>query len=505
MNTPTESLSNRVAKGAGWTIATRFFLRGMGFLSTVILARLLTPEDFGLIALAMLLVEALSVMTEFSLNIALVVNKDYDRSHYNTVWTIKILKGIVFAIILAAFAETAASFFGDTRIENIIYFLCIYVVITGLENIGVVEYQKEMRFDYEFVLTATPRIVGFIITISCAYLWRNYWALVAGTIANKSSRLVLTYIMHPLRPRLTLVRWKELFSFSKWLVLNNIFVFLGGRSDTFFLGKYTGMSNIGVYSLAYEIATVTDMLIVMPIRRVFLSGFSKISDDIEALRNGYKMVLEVLTMVALPIAVGMGLVAEQLVPVVLGDKWMDVIPVLQVLVIFGVFQILYGVNGTIFHSQRKVQVVASMAIFRFVVLIPAVIWGVRTYGAVGAAYAVTISMGITFLISVYYITRTLKVSAYSLFIRVWRTAVSLFIMTIAVIAVPQIIGNNSEAPSLDDVTILSLKVCVGIIAYIIPHILFWLLAGRPHGPEKLALDYISIILNRIPKGISKPT
>src|SRR6185437_4494802 len=224
-------LNRQMAAGAAWMIFLRLAIRGLGFISVVILARLLTPADFGLIALATVIIAALELMSAFSFDVALIQKQGQSRAHYDTAWTITIIFSAITGLILVALAYPAARFYGDPRLQPIMYVLAAGTVVEGFQNIGVVAFRKEMDFSREFGFQISKKIFSFVVTVPLAFWLRNYWALVAGIVAGKAAGTIVSYMAHPYRARWSTAAWAELFHFSRWLFLNNFLGFLRARAS----------------------------------------------------------------------------------------------------------------------------------------------------------------------------------------------------------------------------------------------------------------------------------
>ena len=173
MTSDINDILKRAVKGAGWTVFMRFAVRFVGIVSTLILARLLVPADFGLVALATMLVAMLEAMSEFNFAIYLIRQQSADRSHYDTAWTLSALRGIIIALLLAALAPFAVDFFHEPRLENIVYAIALVTVLSGFTNIGIVDFQKSLEFHKEFQLLVYTRLCSFITTITLALLFRG--------------------------------------------------------------------------------------------------------------------------------------------------------------------------------------------------------------------------------------------------------------------------------------------------------------------------------------------
>ena len=221
-----------IAKGATWMILLRLCDRTLGLVSTLILARLLVPADFGLIAMAMSFIALIELAGAFSFEIALIQHPDPSREHYDTVWTLNLAFALGCAGLTAALASVAARFYAEPRLSLVMFVLSVGWIVQGLENIGIVNFRRRMDFSREFAFMFGKRIVGFVVTLTLAYALRSYWALIVGQLSIRFTGLVLSYAMEPFRPRLSVARRRELFSFSGWMLVSNIMgsVWLGCRT-----------------------------------------------------------------------------------------------------------------------------------------------------------------------------------------------------------------------------------------------------------------------------------
>ena len=173
-------------------------------------------------ALGSLVVATLAIFGQFSFDVVLIQNQKSDRQHYDTVWTLTIIRQILIALLLVLTAKQIAQYFGEPRLEIVIYFLCVCAIAEGFVNVAVVDFRKHLNFHKEFLLLIIPKLGAFVVGISLAFILRDYRALVGGVLTNSLVLLALSYIMHPYRPRLCLERWREVMNFSKYLLVNNI-------------------------------------------------------------------------------------------------------------------------------------------------------------------------------------------------------------------------------------------------------------------------------------------
>lgn len=189
-----------MASGAAWMVSARVIDKVLGLISTLILARLLAPADFGLVAMAVSIVALSELLSAFSFDTALVANAKPPESHYHTAWTLNVLFLGCTAILVTAFAYPASILFDDPRLVPTIAVLGLSLAIQGFENIGIVAFRKEMRFGKDFAFMLSKRVIGPCVTLPVAFATRSHWALVVGIVASRSACILLSYSMHPFRP-----------------------------------------------------------------------------------------------------------------------------------------------------------------------------------------------------------------------------------------------------------------------------------------------------------------
>ena len=192
-----------VYRGAAIAVALTWVLRAIGLVSVFILARLLTPSDFGVVGLAMTAVALVETFSYLGMKQALLRMEKPERDYYDTAFTIQLIMFSALGLLLFAIAGPAADFFREPRVEPVIYALSLRFVMLGLVNIGVVEFERDFAFGRDLKMKATARIVSFFVTVALALWLRSYWALVVGMIVQSLVLTVLSYTMQPYRPRLS--------------------------------------------------------------------------------------------------------------------------------------------------------------------------------------------------------------------------------------------------------------------------------------------------------------
>jgi O-antigen/teichoic acid export membrane protein len=174
-------------------------------------------------------------------------------------------------------ARPAAEYYRRPEVFHVLCALAFGPLFASLENIGVVRFRKELQFRKEFTFRASRRLLAFSVTLPLAFVMRSYRALVGGILMTKLGSSVLSYVAHEFRPRFCLTQAKELFSFSGWLLLNNMVIFFKERSTDFVVGRLLGPASLGVYSISYETANMPTVEVSAAINRALLPGFARIA------------------------------------------------------------------------------------------------------------------------------------------------------------------------------------------------------------------------------------
>ena len=486
------ALGLRMAKGAAWMIALRFALRAIGLVSMIVLARLLVPADFGLVAMATALAGALAAMSEFGFQIALIQNQAADRRHYDTAWTLGLVRGVIVAGALVACAGPLAAMLSDQRLEPILWLLALGVVVTSFENIAVVDFRKDLQFHREFAYRAIAKMASFAITVPLALIVRNYWALVVGIVAGQVAGVLLSYVMCTYRPRLSISAWRELVHFSKWLLFNSILSFVYQRTDTFVIGRFAGAGPLGLYSVAHEVASLPTTEMVAPVRAALLPGYSKLASDRERLRAGFATTFGLIVMTALPIAVAIGLLADPLVRIAFGEQWLAAIPVLEVLAVYGAINVCVANAWPVFIALGRPWITTALTALGVVLLVPLLLWSVQDAGIIGAAWSLVAVAALVLACTLSAAARLLSLSLVHLLSRVWRSFVAAAFMSIAVVFLE---GQRAQLTILSD---HALHLLVGLLSgsfiYLTTLYLLWFWTGSTDDPEPEAMRLLRGLL-----------
>lgn len=395
-NTPQRpgSLSKKVVRGGIWVFALRITNRGLGFIRTIILARLLVPEDFGLLGIAMLAIAMLETFSQTGFQTALIQKKEDVKSYLDTAWTVSAIRGILLFLILFFFSSLIAKFFNSPQATLVIRVIALSTLISGFKNIGILYFQKELEFDKQFIFSLSTTLTNLAVSIPLAFILKNVWALVLGGLAANFVGFYFSYIIHPYRPHIRLDKgeFKELFGFGKWVLGSSILIFLITQGDDIFVGKMLGVTALGIYQMAYLISNLPASEITHVISQVTFPAYSKMQEDLPKLREAYLNVLQLTAFISIPLAGGIFIFAPDFTQIFLGDKWMPMVPAIQVLVLAGLARSIAATTGPIFHGIGKPRIDTMWQVIRLIVLIALISPFTIRWGILGASISVLFSI-----------------------------------------------------------------------------------------------------------------
>ncbi len=391
--TPGGTLSQRVVKGGFWVFLFRIVNRGFSLIRLIILARILSPNDFGLMGIALLTISTLETFSQTGFQQALIQKKEDIQSYLNSAWTVLILRGFILFVILYFIAPYAAIFFDATEAKPIIRVIGFAILFRAFTNIGITYFKKELEFNKEFIYQFSGTLADFIVAISAVLILENVWALVLGLLAGSIVRCFISYLIHPYRPRLNFnsEKIKELFGFGKWIMGSSILVFLITQGDDIFVGKILGTTALGFYQLAYRISNMPATEITHVISQVSFPAYSKLQDNIPKLREAYLKVLQLTAFLSFPIAGLIFVLAPDFTKIFLGEKWMPMVPSMMVLALCGLIRSI-GATTIIFKSVGKPEISTKLQFARLILLVIIIYPLTIKWGILGASLAVLLSI-----------------------------------------------------------------------------------------------------------------
>ncbi len=493
----TGQIQRQAVKGVAWMLAFKVVDRSLGLVSTLILVRLLTPADFGIIAIAMAFIAMAELVAGFGFDIALIQNRHATDAHFNTAWTCNVFLGLAIAAIMIAAATPISIFYGRNELFVVVCALGAGPAIGGFENSGIATFRKDMNFAREFLFLFSKRALAFAVTIPLAFWFRDYTALVAGMLVSRMVGVVLSYLLHPFRPRISISKIGEMFRFSKWNLMNNLILFARERSTDIVVGRLHGPAALGIFNISNELSNLPLTELSAPINRALIPAFARLQDDLPAVRSAFVSTIGLLALLALPAALGIAAIAPLLVPVVLGPSWLDAVPLMEVLAFSGglvafqspVCAILIGCGwpDLVFRCHVVFVVSLLIALFGFSLGV-----GIDVKAAALAMLAAALVSTPVFF---WQLARKTGISLLAIGASVVRPLLAATLMWAAVrflMAAP-----NASDEMLRSFALLGIGIVLGAIVYAISLAALWSIMGRPAGAELLVIEQLRDRLIRL--------
>lgn len=490
-------MRGRLVAGTMWSVAMRWSLRGLGLISTLVLARLLTPEDFGLVAMALSAQAFVDLFFFMGIELVLLRDKNAGEKDFNLAWSLRLVQASLAAVAVAALAPVGAAWFDEPAIALLMPVTALAMLVRGVENIGIVAFQKQLDFAADFRMFTISKAISVAVTIALAFWLRNFWALVLGGLAAAAIRTAMSYAMHPFRPRFTLVGARRMLGFSLWLFLGNIGKYANGGADRLVLGSLAPAAALGQYTVGKEIGETVINEISLPAGRVLMPGFAMLRDDARRLEEALGKALGAILAVSIPAAVGMAAVAGRAVPAAIGPQWDAAIPLVGPLAAIGALVSFQAMLERYLLVRGEERFLAFYMLALGLATVGGLIAGFRFGDLLGACLAM---LGVRALATVVFGTIVASRSGLrraTLFVPFVRPLAASAAMAGAVLALDEAMGEAIWLPLLA-------QIACGVVSYVLALWLLWRAAGRPDGIEGIAFGSLGRALRRVAGGQSRP-
>ena len=489
-----EKLATKTVTSAVWLLAWRMISRSIGMVSTLILARVLVPSDFGIVAMANTFSAIIDSLSQIGVQDALVRRGDNDRNLFDTAFTLQAGRGVITFAVLAASGPLASWWFGEPRLVSMMFVLGAISLVSSFENVGISEFRRGMRYSMVFSLLTVPRILSVIVAIAAALLLKSYWALLIGSGTSAVIRTIMTYVVHPYRPQLSLSGWRKLAGFSFWIWAACVVSIMWDRIDVFVLGPVFGQARLGLYIIALELAILPLTEIVVPVSDALFAGFSRAHKGDGSSVHHAPLVATMLVMVIAPITITISCASGYVVAVLLGPHWAPASPLVSILAWLCLFSPLTWVCNSVLVANGHVMrgflgKTAATAIKLAALLIATLL----TKRLEIVAVAVTTCVALESCAYLFLMSDLPGVRLRTMVAPISRALVA-GVLTVLVLHQMGLAWQAVTMPSLQAVLYGAM---IGILAtglYVAFVVLLWFIAGRPAGPETRFLELVGNFL-----------
>ncbi len=398
------------ARGIFWIGSFRGFTRILSLVKTILLARLLSPEQFGVFGVVALTMSLLEVLTETGVNTVLVQQKGKVTEYINSAWVVSIVRGFGIAFIMVLLSGPISVFFHIPESAHLIVLCAVIPIFRGFINPSEVNFQKNLLFKEEFIFRTVIFSIDAFVSILLAFILRSPESLVWGLMVGALVELILSHIYLNPKPHFNIS--KESISFivhrGKWLTATGILDYFIQNGDNIVVGRLLGSTPLGLYQMSYQVSTLPVTEISNILSKVTFPIFMKISANRKQLFAAYLKTVGVVAVLVGFAALILILFTNTFVSLVLGQKWMSIVPTLRVLAIFAFVKSLVLSSYAYFLAVEKQEIVTVIPLFAFVAMFVTIIPLVNSFGMIGAAVAALIGALFSMIPVLYFLLKTQK-------------------------------------------------------------------------------------------------
>jgi PST family polysaccharide transporter len=415
----------------------------------VLLARLLTPADFGLAGLAYVVLGLAQPLGDLGLGNAVVQRAELTDRHIRTAFTSSVLVGIAIAVVMAVAAPLGAAAMRDARVTQVLRLLSAGIALRGAAVVAEALLRRHLDFRRPFLIDTVSALVGYGgVAVSLALRGYGVWSLVWGGLVQTliSSTAQLAVVRHPVRPLLARRELQDLLGFGLGAAVSGCVNYVALNGDNFLIGRLMGASSLGLYGRAYGLMNLPQTYAAGVMSSVMFPAFAQVQGEPARVRSAYLLVTRLTAMIAAPAMATLAIIAPHLVRGLYGPQWTGAVIPLQILSIAGYFRALYHLGGIVAHSVGRVY----GELWRQITYAAAVIGGTLVgsrYGLPGVAAGV--GMAILYM---YFATGHLALNAtgtsWRLYLRIQLGALATAAVTCAVAFVARLLLEGWQASSL---------------------------------------------------------
>lgn len=405
------SNSNKVISSLGWSSISSILSYLILLARTFILIRFLAPSDFGVMALSLLLITILKQLSSIGLEQAVIQDDFLKKRTINTVWTVSIVRGILFFLVINLLSPYYANFFDNLRLVEILTIISFATIFNGFKNSYLSVAQKKLNFKKLFIVSSLSVTIEFLTTIILAIIYKDVVALAYGYLIGSMVGMSISFLVIKERPKFSFdyEEFIRLFDFGKWVFGGGILIFISLNLDTSVIGKLLGATLLGYYSIAFRFSNFAATDVVLTFSQSLYPSFSLVKDNKEILKEYFLNTMLIISVIILPVLILLGIYADSFVLHLLGENWEKAIWPLRILVIFGLMRSYVSICGFIFWSLGVPHIQSKILFIQIILITISIIPFTLKLGITGTAISVTFALMVSFLMHFYIAFQQLKI------------------------------------------------------------------------------------------------
>jgi O-antigen/teichoic acid export membrane protein len=407
----TSKIARKTTQGLFWNFLAYGSSKGVVLLTTSILARILSKDDFGLVSVAMVGINYLFIVKDLGLGAAIIQRRENFEEAANTVFTVNLIMGTLISLLVLPISPLFATYFDDPQITPVLRLLGTSFFINALGSVHIAKLQRDLDFRRKLIPDFSNAIVKGIISITMAYAGYGVWALVFGQLAGSIVSVILVWILLPWFPTLSIniPLARDLLKFGGSIMGTDAINITTENFDSIIVGRVFGIAKLSIYSLAYRLPEMFLLSNLWVMGSVIFPAFSTIQNQPEQLRKGFLVSIRFIEIIVLPICIGMVIAAHPIILALFGDQWLEAVPVLRILAMYAwINSIGYHVGG-IYKAIGRPDILLKLSLVNLMIVIPALLIGSR-FGLIGIAFGQLTAMVLRRGISLTVATKLIKLS-----------------------------------------------------------------------------------------------
>lgn len=425
------TLKKQFISGVFYTAAAKYIGLLIQLLITAVLSRLLTPSDFGVVAIATVFIVFFNLLTDFGIGVAVIQDKTLQQQDMKGIFTFSILLGICLSAAFFMLAIAIARIYSIPILNNICHLLSLSVLFTSLNVIPNALLLREKQFKFIAARTLVVQLLGGAMGIIAALMGKGVYALVIHSISSSFFLFIINYVKNPLgiSLKIDLGPVKRIFGYSVYQFAFNFVNYFSRNLDTLFIGRFLSTSALGYYDKAYRlmllpIENLTHVL--SPVIHPFFSDFQK---DKRKILEGYSRIVYFLAIIGFPLSAFLHFASEEIIFIVFGPQWRQSIPIFQILALSVGFQIVLSSSGSIFQAANNTKLLFISGLLSAFFMVVSICYGVFILKSLQAvAYGLLAAFIINFLQCYILLIKVVLKGSFSKFLIVFRGPAILFLL-----------------------------------------------------------------------------
>lgn len=456
------SFKIQIARNLGYVGTTHIFTLLIRTITLLILARLLIPDDFGIVAIGLFVLNALNQISDLGVMSAIIHKQDGREKAISTGFFMRFGFGLCAYLAIALTVPYWATMFGNDAIIDVVRVISLSIIISSFGFGSLIKLNLALDFKKISIAQGIMNLVYGVVAVASAFMGYGYWSMVYGELFSWLVWAIVIYILAPwhITFGFDLYLAKDLLNYGKHILASALVIFAITNLDDVIIGTTLGLWILGLYYIAYKWGTIAATQLTQVVNRVMFPTYSKIRENPEVLKSAYLKTLHYVTFLSIPISVGLIVIASDFITYVIGRKWMPALLPLILLCVFGLLRSISANSGSVFKAVGRPDMlfkISLTSLFLKLIMIFSVIY--LGFGIVGVAFAVTSSSIFITQVNVYYSCKYTRSSVREVLTSLWSPSVSSVVMAITLLIIKQFVA-------IENLAHLILLVFLGFFIYL---------------------------------------